>query len=267
MRGALIAFSAVGVLLAGSALAQQRTGLPPVQGGAERPGLPAVNSKPAAVDPDADQKRTLAAFSNWNRAQGRPRMLVYWNRQLDDETTTRYRDVTTTGAAVVAGRNVAVGGAVTVKEQERTTGGLYAEMWSDGGVIQNGYFGTLLNAGANVIDRAALMRKVSTKKDAADRSDQQFIESLALEQGIDYLVEILPQTDAGSPTGYAFTVKITHLPTSSIRGQFRTIALPTAGPKKWVAGTGGFYREQDSRVTADNIARTLASETLGAFTR
>lgn len=267
MRGALIAFAATGALLAGEAVAQQRTGLPPVQGGNQRPDMPAVNPKPAAVDPDADQKRALAAFSSWNRAQGRPRMLVYWNRQLDDETTTRYRDVTTTGAAVAAGRNVAVGGSVTVKEQQRTTGGLHAEMWSDGGIIQNGYFGALLNAGANVIDRSALMRKVSTRKDKEDRSDQQFIESLALEQGIDYLVEILPETDAGSPTGYAFAVKITHLPTSSIRGQFRTIALPNAGPKKWVAGTGGFYRDQDSRITADNIARVLATETLGAFTR
>lgn len=265
MRSAVLVCAAL--LAAAPAVAQERPGLPPVQGGGYREGLPAVNVKKPAADPDADVRATLAAFAGWNRAQKRPSMLVYWNRELDDETTTRYRDVTRSGAAVVAGGGVAVGAATTVREQERTTGGLHTAMWSDGGVIQSGYFGTLLNAGANVIDRSALMRKVSTKKDQADRTDQQFIESLALEQGIDYLIEVLPEPDASSPTGYAFAVKITHLPSSSLRGTFRTTALPNAGPKRWSAEPGGFQRIQDSRNTPENVARSLAAETLGAFTR
>lgn len=254
------------MLLAGAALpavAQERTGLPAVGADATyRDGLPRVEARKPEADPDADQNRTLADFRAWNKAKGRPRLLLFWDRQLSDDTTTRYRDRAKGVVATAVEPGVAVTAYDRVRETERTTGGTVGDLHPrDSSIYESGYVSAFLRAGANIVDRNALMRKVSTKRAADDRSDQQFIESLALEQGVEYLVEVVPEY-SGAETGYTFTVKVTHLPTSSLRAQFQTDAQPASGPERLVARPGGFRRERDSRITPDRVAETLAAETM-----
>jgi hypothetical protein len=253
------------VTAAAPAAAQSRSDVPPTYSGGQRPGMPAVNPRPYVPDAAAALNPIFQSFGDWSRDHGSPRILLFWNRELGDDTTTRYRDHTS--GAVVSG--VGPGVAITTYDQtsgpERTTGGKYSAIGRNRSAdYESSFVNAFVRSGANVVDRNALMRKVSANHAQGDRSDQQFIESLALEQGVDYLVEVLPDYTA-SATGFTFTIKITHLPTSRVKAQFRTTGLPENGPAHMVARPGGYVREVENRNNPENVAEALAADTMRRF--
>lgn len=249
--------------LAGPAEAQRRDG-PPVHGGSLRPNMPAANARHSAP-PIAGPEAAFAAFSDWNRANGRPRLLVLWNRELSDDTASRYRERSEGVIATAAVPGKEITAYKETREQEQTTGGKYTALGRNQSLdLEARFVDAFLESGANLLDRNALMRKVSVGHTDADRRDQQFIESAALEQGVQYLVEVLPDLTP-SATGYMFTVKITHVPTSRVHAQFRTAALPLAGPTRLVARPGGYTRETEERNSPEDVAETLAAETMRRF--
>ena len=265
MRKSVTLCSLLLTLTAMPSAAQERPGMPALQGDL-RPDLPDVNPRRFEADPDAGLHQAFADFDAWNRRANRPKILLFWNRQLTDDTTTRYRDRSRGVEAVGVAPGLVVSAYDRVREQERTTGGKHADLHpDDDGVLESGFVSAFIRSGANVVDRTALMRKVSTQQGQGDRPDQQYMESLALEQGVDYLVEILPEYRGDNATGMLFTVKITHLPTSQVRAQFRSAAQPAAGPERLVAGPGGFERTRDDRITTDRVADSLAAETMRRF--
>lgn len=255
---ALLASAAPGV-------AQTRTDVPPTYAGPMRPGMPAVNPRAYVPEAGAALSQIFQSFGDWSRNHGNPRILLFWNRELGDETTTRYRDHTSGAVVTAVGPGVAVTGYDETSGAERTTGGKYSAIGrSRSAEYESSFVNAFVRSGANVVDRNALMRKVSSRHRQEDRSDQQFIESLALEQGVDYLVEVLPDYQA-SPTGFMFTIKITHLPTSRVRAQFRTNGLPENGPARMVARPGGYVREVENRNNPENVAEALAADTMRRF--
>lgn len=249
------------------AAAQERPGMPPVQGqGGYRPGLPDANPRRMEADPDQGLYQTFADFSAWNRRAKQPKILLFWNRELTDDTTTRYRDRSRGVEVVTAAPGIVVSGYDRVREQERTTGGTAIDLHpDDDGILESGFVSAFVRAGANLVDRNAMMRKVSTRHEQGDRSDQQFMESLALEQGVDYLVEIVPEYRIDSSSGMLFSVKITHLPTSQVKAQFRSEARPMDGPERLVAMPGGFQRHRENRNTPERVAETLAADAMRGF--
>jgi hypothetical protein len=264
---ALVASAAAAALAvwAAPAAAQSRGDVPPVYAGGQRADMPATNPRAYPPQAGAALNQIFQSFGDWSRNHGSPRILLFWNRELGDETTTRYRDHVA-GSVVTA---VRPGVAVTAYDQtsgpERTTGGTYAGMSRNSSFdYETGFVNAFVRSGANVVDRNALMRKVSSRQGAGDRSDQQFVESVALEQGVDYLVEVLPDYQA-SPTGFMFTIKVTHLPTSRVKAQFRTNGLPENGPAQMVARPGGYEREVEDRNNPNNVAEALAADTMRRF--
>jgi hypothetical protein len=284
--------AAAALLLAGSAAAQSRNEAP--LAGGYRDGMPAVNTPAPAASPDAGGQADAAAFARWNRTQGSPRMLMFWNRELIEDGASQYDTVQTDVRGVsVSGRSAAVGTSSTyadvfgadsvrtgsaassasgasVRETrqftERTTDSSYGfrnTNFSRG--VESAIMNTLIGAGARVVDREAVIRQISATKTKDVRMDIQYLETLALGQGIQYLVEILPDDDASSPTGVTFTVKITHLPTSTVRVQFATTGDPPRGDAKYVAVNGRGFEKQEAaarRAPAD-IGRQVAYETMG----
>ncbi|MBB5985742.1 hypothetical protein [Sphingobium lignivorans] len=265
MRAFIIPALAASALACGGAQAQERTGMPAVAG-AERGGMPAVNPRRATADPDAAMYRTQDEFRSWSRKAGNPRILLFWNVALTDESSSRYRLRAQEDVTVEAYRGTVTRSTDAVIEAERTTGGPSA--WldrDDEGDLESAYVTAFVRAGANLVDRAALMRKVSAARNQDDRVDQQFMETLAVEEGIDYLVEVLPEYRSGSATGMIFGIRVLHVPSSRVVATFRTEARPAAGPERLVARPGGFQRERDERITPDLVAETLASETMRGF--
>lgn len=245
---------------AAASAAPVRDAMPPLS--QQRPDMPGVEPRPIAVDPDRGQRALVGSFAGWNRTHGRPRILVFWDRRLEDETSTRYQDHESGTAISAAGPGIGISAYDRVQRQERLTGG------RDGGIgvadsdgLETAFVSAFVDAGANLADRAALMRKVSTGRQRDDRSDQQYMESLALEQGVAYLIEVAPSYLA-SGSGYRFAVKVTHLPTSRVVAQFSTGAQPNAGNESFVAARGGFRRARANRNTPDLIGGMLASEVM-----
>jgi hypothetical protein len=246
-----------------------------------REDMPAVNVAPKASDPDAGNLAASAAFAAWNRRAGRPSILVFFNRQLIEDGASQYDSVTTTAAAGVAehgafavgGRHAAVAGsasrAAVVSEtrsfQERANDGRYG--FRSGPftrAVETSLMSTLLSADARVVSREALIRNVSASRSKDDRLDIQHLETLALQKGVEYLIEVLPDDNAGSPTGVSFTVRVTHLPTSAVKASFITTADPPRGPSRLVAGPDGFERRApESRATPERIGAQVAYDIMG----
>lgn len=266
MKSSIVLIAAAACAVVDGAAAQDRVGLPPVQSGPERGGLPPVQIAPPSTDPAAAANRAFADFRAWNAAHSHPPMLIFWNRELTDETTTRYRDRVVGGSGTISVPGAAAREFEIVSERERTTGGRAVPLVGLSATeLESAYLASLIGAGAQLLDRNALMRKVSTRQNPDDRSDQQFLEAVALEQGVQYLIEVLPEPSLASPTGLNFSVKITHLPTARVHAQFLTKAIPVAGPARLVAAQGGFQRRRDSRNTPSNVGAQLAAETMGRF--
>ncbi len=251
-----------------------------------RDGQPDVRPPRAEADPDDAANAALNAFAHWYQAAGRPRMLLYWNRQLTDETTTRRTDKTIvdrTYGESTSGETTATdfGEAklketdgternVTSRESEAITGKAYSKMNRQASdVMETVFVNTFLAIGADIADRDALIRRLSLSNPKEDRGDIQFLETQALASGIQYLVEILPDPQASSPTGLVFTVKIKHLPSSSLHAQFQTRAVPPPGPSRIVAVQGvGFQRQAGAdRTTPPMVAVQLATETMIRFVK
>jgi hypothetical protein len=247
-----------------------------------RPGQPAVNAAPVRRVPNARVDGIANDFRRWYGQAQRPSLLIFWNRELSDEATTEYAEVKTDKSDVRSKRTT-VGAddspvqaddqqesrvATSETSRRRLTGGTYApldRMLSS--QLESAYQGMWLKAGVEVVDRTALIRKMSAVAGKDDRADTQFMESLALEQGVDYLVEVLPNASASSPTGLVFTVRVKHLPSSTVVAQFNTTAQPTQGQAQWVATNGGFERRAEDRTNPENIGATLAAETMRTFIR
>ena len=263
MRKPAMASIALVALFAAPAFAQDRDSIGP---GHMREGMPSVNPPAYKRDPAESSRRTGDDFARWSRSHHAPKILLFWNIRFSDEASTRARSHDSEASFTVALPGAVVSGVDRISEQQRVTGGPAATLApADDNLLESVFVSRFVKSGAHFVDRAALMRRVSTRHDRQDRSDQQFIESLAVEEGVDYLVEVLPQYDAASPTGMTFSVKITHVPSSRIRGQFRTQAVPQSGPEQLVARAGGYVRERDSRNTPTNVADTLAAETMAAM--
>jgi hypothetical protein len=235
---------------------------------AMRPGMPDVNARRPEADPQAGAIETAAAFRGWYARASRPTMMVFWNRELTDETSTERSAVVTTreradawsdrnGAHAERSARTEVGG-------RNKTGGTYAAMGDLRSAELEAAFQTAwLDNGVKLLDRTALVRKTSATAVRGDREDLQFLETVALERGVQYLVEVLPTPQGASPTGWVFMVRVKHLPSSRMVAQFNTQAAPAAGPERLVAAPGGFERRRDTRAaTPETVGTELAFQTM-----
>lgn len=265
MKHRSLALLTLGLVSAASvAQAQQRSDMPGA--GGERPAMPDVMPPgPRGLPIDAG-RGSIEQFSRWARGAGNPRILLFWNTAFSDETSTRSRLVAREDGITTVRRNQVETARETSIEAERVTGGkvhLLERLNEED--LENAFVTTFSDSSANLVDRAAVMRKASVRQDRSDRVDQQYMEALALEQGIDYLVEVLPEYVAGTSTGLRFGVKVLHIPSSRIVARFSSDARPTPGPERLVARAGGFRRERDENLSASAIGRTLALETMRSF--
>jgi len=246
-----------------------------------RQDLPAVNTPPPAANPNAGNDFAKAAFASWYAKAGRPPILVFWNRELTDDATTEYEGrVTSTAGATASRQSSAAAGwgtssrsssasasvsSETTVGTRRTTETEYSDMdRAFSQALESGFLGAFLNAGGKMVSREAMMRQVSRKIGKDERLDKQWMETEALNQGIKYLIEVLPNRTEASATGMSVTIRVTYLPTSEVRAQFVTTGEPPKGPSRLVAGERGFERRAaPSTKTDDRIGAQLAYETMG----
>lgn len=256
------AFSMVLVMAGTSAMAQE------VDRGGNRIGMPEVAVAPRPIDPRASGRMIAGNFQRWYAAHGKPSILVFWNRELGEDSVSRYSlQATSTGSRSGDSQNFSyeTNTEVGVKRQ---SGGLATDLT---GVpmqrVEGAFMSEMLQAGGRLLDRNALMRSLSTKVSAQNRDDVQYLETLALKQGVTYLIEIVPNETDNGTTDLAMSVKIKHLPSSALVAQFVSSATPPPGPARYEARGNRYVSVQDHNITPEGIGRQLAGDVMRELAR
>ena len=261
-----------------------RQGQPPVL-------TPVPTPEPTVVmQVEVPAPQTRDAFRAAYRRAGSPRLAVFWNRVFSD----RLRDMEASDRVVLeTSRTKASGGAdktfserqtgrVVVKAESRTDTGSRSSPVTEIGEFrfQVGYLQPLIRAGANVIDRATIMRITDAERRLQDSAvpldDRQLIEITALRDHADLLIQITLSPSAESKTGVFFHVTILEVKTGRIRASFfhdGTFPRPPKPPgqKVWKAVRGGYIqitkepKTVEPKVDLEWMGRVLSGETMVAL--
>lgn len=243
-----------------------------------RNDTPAVLTPATVAEKDAWRSETPSAatreaFRRAYRRAGSPRLAVFWNRAFDDHL----RETEAAGKVVVernlAARNEKSGKPSTTREKEKWTISVENRRNSSRPQplseiatfkFQSGFLQPLMEAGAKVIDRAAIMRLTEARRALDDPAggvtDQRLVETVALMDRADLLIRIALSPSDKSPTGAFFDVSILEVKSGRIVARFFNDATFEQGRKSWAAVRGGYIR-----ITKGNNA-AFANEGEGSWT-
>lgn len=259
--------------------------------GLYRKGTPPV-LKPAG-DAEDDARRTEApaaardAFRRAYRRAGSPRLAVFWNRVFDD----RLREMEAGSRLVIEGKRDA-----RIEEAGKTSIERDSGEWTvsletprDGArpwplsevagfKFQTGFLAPLIESGAAVIDRAAVMRLTAARRalavdpeasgSAGAIEDRQLVETAALMEHADLLIQVALSPSDESPTGAFFHVSIIDVETGRVRATFFNDAESGDKGKKWAAAPGGYVQVEEGRgVDLERTGRVLAAQAMDALAR
>lgn len=249
---------------------------------------PVIKPRPAVQPPRFD---VTGAFANAYAAAGRPRIAVYWNRQLSDDVATQYEDYErrtktrehssssqSDSTEVDHGRaSHDAGDSMSREVYEKTRG---TRRLPAGGArkdveestawrLESAFYQPWLGAGAHLVDRALTMRTLNGGQTLGSTPDIQSVEVGALLGKADYLMEILVTDDEQSPIGARFRVTVKDVHTGQIVGLSSTRAMPpVSSDTRWVATAGGFEKRTTTEQAAlEDFGRQLAHESMMQLVR
>ena len=260
-----IAAAALATVADPSFAAQMRDGQPPTL------AAPA----PAADASHAVISRFRAAYA---RARA-PRIVIFWNREFDDEVASSYQErrtqhevetedangleETSDGPAGSAKRSES--GRIRERRMEDVFGtervvSKRAQFGSEtvGSQMEDAFTGTLANGGAILVDRRLATRLAGIETGAGERANVQAVEAHGVTSRADILVEILQSRDPRAPSGLAFRVSARDLRTARPLISMLTAGRPPQRAMPYVAGTQGFVRAQPPEPNASEIGAQLA---------
>jgi len=202
---------------------------PPVRDGGEV--LDAAAAKP---NPFLPQEDVIARFREAYARGGRPRLAVWWNRQLSDTLAQWYSESRTVTADKT--RNTTEGdlslkqsgGRQSVTETQRRTGDAAerparAETWD--WEFQDGFLAPFMQADASVMDRTMITRIMGA---GAEEIDPKTVEVMAMQTMADVMIEVLVADSSLSATGYELRARILDVKTGRVLGMVNSRSL-----KEW----------------------------------
>lgn len=280
-RRLLLAAAAIGTMGAGDAVAQDmplRSGQPLMasDGVADRDGLPVTL---AAPPPAADPALLVAdRFSTAYARAGRPRIVVFWNRELTDDVESMTEEVTTLTADSSAAVDTWGRERVRRRGLDAAAGGrddrhLDAELRSQSRRIdvgrrdtphaeaadfdiERGFTETLARTGARLMDRTALIRSGALGSDTAN---VQAIETRALLTKADWTLEVVAMGDG------RWRITMRDVADGRIVARTASAGQPPAQAMRWVPGERGFVRAAPRRSNPYDIGRQLAVDAMEAM--
>jgi hypothetical protein len=258
-----ICLAAVLLLAAFPASAQQldsqgyRTGLPPVM-------APMGNQAP--ID-----NGTIERFRQAYAARKSPRIMAFWNRELDDrtssagnvETRVEQRDIGVGMAGpggIVWGRDREITARSHVNESETARRPDFSEpsKWA----FEAAFSQAFSEAGVDFIDRSMAIRSTDHASKKTDAADQARGEMAGVAGMADLLMEVLATRDPRSPVGTAFKVTVKQISTGRVLANVVTLALPPDQTTTRYAATKHGFEPVEAPVTVDLVGRRLAIETM-----
>ncbi len=263
------------------ALAQEyRTNLPAVLDGGARDGQSEEDDGPGAAAIRADFAR---AYAN----AGSPRLAIYWNRPFSD----RLSQWVALGRLRIEQRAT---GAGTFQGSDGRQGRMRMESTDSGAIVLEGNAGQddreprldplaaaefeagfsrpMLASGAELVDRAAIMRITDSNigRGAGQErlDDAQLVETEALKSFVDLLVQITMLDDADAPLDTAFRVQVTRMTDGVIVADMVTRGRKEleSQQRAWKATAGGYVEDKGTKsVRVAALGRFVALETMQAL--
>jgi hypothetical protein len=280
--------AAVGLWAGGApVLAQEyRTNLPPVMGGGGSGG----GGDRAAETRNDDGPGAAAIRTDFARAYagaGSPRLAIYWNRPFSDRLSQwvalgRLRiDQRASGAGTFQGSD-GRSGRMQMEANESAAIVLEGNAGQDGrdrrldplaaAEFEAGFSRPLLSSGADLVDRAAIMRITDSNigRGAGQErlDDAQLVETEALKSFADLLVQITMLDDADAPLDTAFRVQVTRMADGVIVADMVTRGRKEleSQQRAWKATAGGYVEDEGTKsVRVAALGRFVALETMQAL--
>jgi hypothetical protein len=288
VRSILIATALATLGTAVTASAQYRDGQqPPVGGGGPyRDGQPMVMTPPP---PPADP--AIGASARFRAAYaraGRPRIVIFWNREFTDDVATKHESYTNLHSRTdVSGQsssstNVGYGYADTASQGsassetnasirsgvDNMTDNRRDSSFSEAEDFdaEASFTSQLQGAGANLIDRTSIMRTTGLAKRAGETSNIQGIETSAILGKADIVLEVVQLADSRKASGVSFRVIARNVRSGKVVATLSTSARPPVGRMPFVAGSDGrLVRAVAPEPGPQQIGRQLAVETMSAL--
>ena len=225
---------------------------------------------PARVLPDP-----VPGFAQAYARAGRPRILLMWNRELDDATQERSVDrlvIRDSGhgapgqggsfqreTTVTAGRQV-------LKNAPRRNG------WSEAqaAMVQRSFADAMGRGGVQFVDRTLVLRTTAATRHRAG-GDAQLVETDALLAHSDLLMEVLLVADDQAPMGQGFDVRVKQVRSGAEALSLYVRAVPPAPAVeagRWVAGRDGYEFQPPPPTqppTPQEVGVALAAEVMAAW--
>lgn len=199
----------------------------------------------------ASQSGLVANFASAYAKNGKPKLALFWNRQLSDTLNEWYSDTRVVtrqeGASTMSGDitlNQTENGQQTTAIERRVVDPRRPQTsesfeWE----FQDGFLAPFLEAGAVVVDRAAIVRLTGVDMNT---TNERSVETRALQGKADYLMEVLVGANAKSSTGYELRARILDVKTGAIIAMVNSKNLKEWNPEKPVLATGsGFVLPED----------------------
>lgn len=236
---------------------------------AETPWVLDRNSNSALVASAATQgavDRFAEAYAKANR----PRIAIFWNRELSDRLGSAGREVLRMqGQAARDGSHFSLSasrGNETEREASRRTTLSERDTW----LVETEFVQRLLDAGAVVLDRAAILRL--TGANATGAENLQAVETAALVGKADLLLEILLTPDPNAPLGWGFRSNCKEVKTGRILGTQYLTAMPTLPPQAeagYQVRNGRYERvaPEPVKVSLRSVGETLAVQAMTELSR
>lgn len=211
-----------------------------------RENQPQVLAPPPAPAPQGKIDAASVLAPAYTRA-GRPRVVLYWNNELSDQTAATRADVTESRFDVRERRSGHSEKATTVHARDvplrQTPSSAFTPR--DAALLAQAFTAEFSRAGVNFVDRSLIIRSTAARTHRTG-GDPQLIESDALSRHADLLLEVIQVPDPNAPLGYAFDIRV-----KSLKRAMQTASVYSLGlapqetrPAQWVATAQGYELQQ-----------------------
>lgn len=243
-----------------------------------------LQAPPPAPDPSI---ATVARFRASYARAGSPRIVVFWNREFDDEVASAYQDkrrehevestdgngleevtqgpsgqmTRTENKQVREKLNETTSGTERVRAAQRGHMGSEAVDWQ----VEQAFTTMLEQGGANLVDRRMAMRMTGSALGAGERANVQEIETRGMSGYADIIVEVLQSPDARAPGGVSYRIVAREFRSARTLATVFTAGQPPKPRMGYVAGPNGFVRAVAPEPGPSDIGAQLAVTLMGSL--
>jgi hypothetical protein len=212
----------------------------------------------------------VAQFAASYTKAGKPRMVLFWNRELDDRVGAESREVTRINTHRSGDGNdyslTASQGRESSSAPQRSNSLSERDLW----LVETEFTQRMLDAGAALVDRAAIVRITAAGTSAP--TSMPSIEMSALAGKADLLLEVLLTRDPSAPLGWGFRCNLKEVRSGRVLGSQYLSAMPELPPRGepgFRAGPKGYERVEAEPVKLPirAVGETLAAQAMSELAR